>query len=458
MFRTRLVVFALVVGALGSSGVLAQSADPNAALLDTGEALLRDGEAVAARAVLRRAHESSPSARSAGTLGLAELAAGDPIAADVLLRALPPDDAWVRREQARITAALAEIDRQVGVVVLRGAAAGREVRVEEGGAPRLVGTTPLLPFRVRPGRVVVRVGTASRDLVVGAGTRVEVDFATEVAATPFPEGPPGTPDDFSNPFPTGPDAQGGTSGTPSAPSNPSAPGTPGADGGFAFGGPGDVSIPPTLRERYARGEVADVPVSRGEWQAPDRHRRLAIGFAGRGIPSYRQITNAFDTDGCCDPRGVIVPSVMGRLSLHPRFAVVGRLAFPVVVNGEGDGLVVTRHGGSGEATVVEDEWDGVFGVELDAYAELDTGLLFIDFGVRLRLWFARSQQTVTYQAGWDEPRQTARGDVLQVGPAVGAVLRPGLWLDRTHRVRFAAEIAGGKDLFEVGGGLEIFLF
>lgn len=449
MFRTRLVVFALVVGALGSSGVLAQSADPNAALLDTGEALLRDGEAVAARAVLRRAHESSPSARSAGTLGLAELAAGDPIAADVLLRALPPDDAWVRREQARITAALAEIDRQVGVVVLRGAAAGREVRVEEGGAPRLVGTTPLLPFRVRPGRVVVRVGTASRDLVVGAGTRVEVDFATEVATTPFPEGPPDTPNDFSNPFPTGPDAQGGTSGTPSAPGNPSAPGTPGADGGFAFGGPGDVSIPPALRERYARGEVADVPASRGEWQAPDRHRRLAIGFAGRGIPSYSQITHAFDTESYySDPRGVIVPYVMGRLSLDPRFAVVARLAVPVVVNGEGEGDVFD----SRTSTTWYDEWDGVFGLELDAYAELDTGILFIDVGVRLRLWFARSRQMVSSRG------DSARGDVLQVGPAVGAVLRPGLWLDRTHRVRLAAEIAGGKDLFEVGGGLEIFLF
>jgi len=448
MFRTRLVVFALVVGALGSSGVLAQSADPNAALLDTGESLLRDGEAVAARAVLRRAHESSPSARSAGTLGLAELAAGDPIAADVLLRALPADDAWVRREQARISAALAEIDRQVGVVVLRGAAAGREVRVEEGGAPRLVGTTPLLPFRVRPGRVVVRVGTASRDLVVGAGTHVEVDFATEVAATPFPEGPPGTPNDFSNPFPTGPDGQGGASGTPSTPSNPGAPGTPGADGGFAFGGPGDVSIPPTLRERYVRGEVADVPVSRGEWQAPDRHRRIAVGFAGRAIPSYRQITNAFDTESYADARGVIVPYVMGRLSLDPRFAVVGRLAVPVVVNGEGGGSVFDLRTG----TTWYDEWDQVFGLELDAYAELDTGLLFIDVGVRLRLWFARSRQRVSMRG------ESARGDVLQVGPTVGAVLRPGLWLDRTHRVRLAAEIAGGKDLFEVGGGLEIFLF
>lgn len=450
MFRTRLVVFALVVGALGSSGVLAQSADPNAALLDTGEALLRDGEAVAARAVLRRAHESSPSARSAGTLGLAELAAGDPIAADVLLRALPADDAWVRREQSRITAALAEIDRQVGVVVLRGAAAGREVRVEEGGAPRLVGTTPLLPFRVRPGRVVVRVGTASRDLVVGAGTRVEVDFATEVATTPFPEGPPGTPDDFSNPFPTGPDpnAPNGSSAA-GDPNTPSAPATPGADGGFAFGGAGDVSIPPALRERYARGEVADVPASRGEWQAPDRERRVAIGLAGRGIPSYAQIIYAFDSHDCCyGARGIVVPYVMGRLSLHPRFAVVGRLAVPVVVNGEGEGRVRDSRTG----TTWYDEWDGVFGLELDAYAELDTGILFIDVGARLRLWFARSRQMVS------TPGDSARGDVLQVGPAVGAVLRPGLWLDRTHRVRLAAEIAGGKDLFEVGGGLEIFFF
>lgn len=456
--RSHLVVLALVsavvlavVFSIGSSGARAQSTDAQDALLTTGEALLRDGEAVAARAVLRRAHEGSPSARSAGTLGLAELAAGDPIAADALLRTLPSDDPWVRREQTRITEALAQIDRQVGVVVLRGAASGREVRVEENGTTRRIGVTPLLPFRVRPGRVVVRVDAASRDLVVSAGARVEVDFATDVAATPFPEGPPGS---YDEPFPTGPDTNGsnGSSG-PSASGDPNAPTAPGADGGFGYDG-GSVAIPPEVRERFARGEVADVPERRGEWQRPNRDRRIAIGFAGRGIPSYAQILHAFDMhDTCCyAARGILMPYVMGRLSLHPRFALVGRLGLPIVRNGEGDYL------SSRGDFQYRDEWDTVFGVELDAYAELDTGLLFIDFGVRLRLWFARSDQTATYRPDFRRPGETKRGAVLQVGPAVGAVLRPGLWLDRNQRVRLAAEIAGGKDLFEVGGGLEIFLF
>lgn len=447
MTRSHLVVFALTC-ALGTASVQtarAQAGDANDTLLTTGEGLLRDGEAVAARAVLRRAHESSPSARSAGTLGLAELAAGDPIAADVLLRSLPSDDAWVRREQARITEALAQIDRQVGVVVLLGAAAGREVVVEENGVSRRIGATPLLPFRVRPGRVVVRVDTASRDLVVTAGGRVEVDFTTDVATTPFPEGPPG---DFAEPFPTGPDTN--------APNEP----TPRSDGPIAFGAPGEVpTIPPAVRERFARGEVVDAPEGRSEWQPSTRRRQLALGIMGRALLSFDQVGDSFDTYQYEDsPRAVLVSHVTGRFALLPWLAVVGRLGVAVVLNGEGEGSTQSRNVPAGWYEVsYRDEWDGTVGLELDALAELSFGIFFVDVGARLRLWFGSSEQRVTYQDGRGGT-SSERGDVLQVGTVGGAVIRPGLWLDRQQRIRFSVEFAGGKNMLEVGGGLEVFLF
>ncbi|MCB9635045.1 MAG: tetratricopeptide repeat protein [Sandaracinus sp.] len=419
--------------------------DANETLLTTGDGLLREGEATAARALLRRAHEAAPSAQSAGLLGLAELAAGDPIAADGLLRSLPADDAWVRREQARISEALAQIDRQVGVVALRGAPTGREVHVEENGTSRLVGVTPVLPFRVRPGRVVVRIEEQRRDLAVAAGGRVEVDFGSVETANPFPEGPA----EFTNPADTP---------FPSGPATDEAAPLPPADA-VSFGPPDDATtLPASMATRYARGSVEDVPVRRSEWRRTDRVRRVAVGFTGRVVPDYAQVYHAFDMRSCClASRAVLVPHVTGRWSLHPRFAVVGRLAAALVINGAGEDYSSSSTSVPGGRLETDDEWSRVFGFELDAYGELDLARVFVDVGVRFRLWFARSSQVVRFQA-FAGPNQGDSGEVLQIGPTVGAVLRPGVWLDRHQRVRVAAELAAGKDLLEFGGGLEVFFF
>lgn len=434
--RMRSLLLVLLLSALSTAS--AQDASTVDGLLATGEGLLAEGEAAAARAVLRRAHEQSPSVRSAGLLGLAELAAGDALAADLLLRGLPSNDPWVVAEQARVTDALARIDRQLAVVTLRGAPAGHVVTVEEGSASRAVGTTPVLPFRVRPGRVVVRVGELSRDVVVVAGGRVEVDLSTAVAANPFPEGQ----GDAVLPQPVGPHT------TPATPAPNDAP--------SAFAGTTEGTIPDTVRDRFPRGEVVDVAGRRSAWQPFAERRTLALGLTARALVGFGQLGAAFDTESSHNHlRAALVPSLTARFALHSRFAVGAR--FGVAVEPAGG---TASHVGSDETWFsirTFDAWERTIGVELDAFVELLLGSIFLDVGARTRLWIAKSEQSVTYE----RPGQTERliGDVTQLGFVAGLMVRPGVWLDRWQRVRVCADIAiGSQKMLELGVGLEAFLF
>ncbi len=123
------------------------------ALIAQGLELRREGKASEALELFRRAHALAPSPRALGQLGLAEASVQLWLEAETHLAAALAitGDAWVRRNQALIDAALIVVRTHVGELSVSGPA-GTDVSVD--GRP--VGPLPhLRPTRVAAGHVLV---------------------------------------------------------------------------------------------------------------------------------------------------------------------------------------------------------------------------------------------------------------------------------------------------------------
>jgi hypothetical protein len=152
---------------------VAAAPDDAEALIAKGNELRRRGDAKGALPLFQKAFELSPTPRTEGQLGLAEMAAGDPIAAETHLGAALASSShqWISANRSGLEQTLARARAQIGDVTIAGSPAGAKVSVNG----RLVGQLPLAsPIRLAPGLVEIVVSAAgfqaaTRTLPLGPG-------------------------------------------------------------------------------------------------------------------------------------------------------------------------------------------------------------------------------------------------------------------------------------------------
>src|SRR4051794_8973409 len=167
-----------VVGVLTSVAIIWPSAQARGdaaeveALIAKGNELRRAGTSGPALPYFQKAFELARTARTAGQLGLAELAAGYPVEAEEhLTTALQtPNDPSIVKYRKMLTDALATARSQIGQLTIEGSPPGAEVLVDD----RAAGTLPLSAPRklaVHEVEVVIRATgyTPHKQLVPIAG-------------------------------------------------------------------------------------------------------------------------------------------------------------------------------------------------------------------------------------------------------------------------------------------------
>ena len=184
-----------LLAVLSLVGMRASAANPSAeaeTLIRQGVELRQQGHDERALPLFQRAYELVPSPRTAGQLGLAEMAVGYWLDSDQHLgEALQvPDHPWVAKSRRALEEARAQVRRNIGELVVEGAPPGATVTVNR----RPAGTLPLAaPVRVAKGIAEVEVSaagydTAVRSQPVGGGEReqltVNLDKTRAVATTP----------------------------------------------------------------------------------------------------------------------------------------------------------------------------------------------------------------------------------------------------------------------------------
>lgn len=167
-------------------------------LIRQGVALRRSGKDQAALPLFQKAHELGHSPRTAGQLGLCELALGQMVEAERDLSSAldTPGDAWVAKNRAALEKSLRSAQGGIGELSINGSPEGAEVVVN--GKP--AGKLPLAaPVRVAQGVATVTVEadgylSLTNSVSVRGGQRLEVNsnLAKRPSATPPPlagEGP-----------------------------------------------------------------------------------------------------------------------------------------------------------------------------------------------------------------------------------------------------------------------------
>jgi hypothetical protein len=181
-------------------------------LIQQGLKLRREGKPEEALERFRQAHETAPSPRTYGQMGLVETTLkhwtdGETHLAVALAN---PDDAWVRKNRAFLDQALSLCREHVGDLVITGPA-GAEVSV--GGAP--AGTLPAVPaVRVAEGTVEVTAIAQGYEpfkttVNVRAGKRsaVKIAMSAEPVAAGHEDAPPKVPAPVAEPETKPPEAQ-----------------------------------------------------------------------------------------------------------------------------------------------------------------------------------------------------------------------------------------------------------
>ena len=204
------MVFGLLVFSVVSlSSVAARAASAielqQEALIREGIELRRQGHDERALPIFQKAYDLLDSPRSAGQLGLCEMAVGYWIEAEQhLSEALQtPDHPWVAKNLETLQKERARVLGNIGELAIDGAPAGAQVVVNH----RPAGTLPLAaPVRVAKGRVEVEVSapgyttlTQSRSVAGGDRQRLTVNLERVSVATAPGEGAKQPPPAASSP-------------------------------------------------------------------------------------------------------------------------------------------------------------------------------------------------------------------------------------------------------------------
>jgi hypothetical protein len=200
----RILWIALIVFLAG--GEVAKAADTAEveALIRQGVDLRQQGRDERALPFFQKAYDLAPTPRTAGQLGLAEMATGYWLDAEQhLAMALEsPDHPWVAKNKQALEDALKQVRTNIGDLVIEGGPPGATVTVDK----KAVGALPLPgPVRVAKGKVNVEVSapgyaTATSSVhVPGAGQQRLVVTLEKVAAATGPGPAPPTPQ--ANPSP-----------------------------------------------------------------------------------------------------------------------------------------------------------------------------------------------------------------------------------------------------------------
>jgi hypothetical protein len=142
------VVVVGVLGVVGAGRAVAGEASKAEALIREGVELRGDGRDARALPLFQQAYELERTPRTAGQLGLCELALGYWLDAEVHLAEglAAVSHPWIEKNRALLSASLARASENLGEVTLAGGPAGAEVVVDR----REVGRLPL----VRPLRLI----------------------------------------------------------------------------------------------------------------------------------------------------------------------------------------------------------------------------------------------------------------------------------------------------------------
>lgn len=153
------------------------------ALIRQGVELRQQGKDERALPLFQKAYEILASPRSAGQLGLAEMAVGYWLDSEQHLSTAleSPDHPWVAKNRTALEQSLAQVRSNIGEIALEGAPAGAAVTANK----RPAGTLPLAaPVRVPKGKVDIEVSapgyvTATRSLQVGGAERQHLTITLE---------------------------------------------------------------------------------------------------------------------------------------------------------------------------------------------------------------------------------------------------------------------------------------
>jgi hypothetical protein len=245
VWRGRIVVVAVLV--IGASGARAHADDaPQVeALIRQGVELRQDGKDSRALPLFQHAYELARTPRTAGQLGLCELALGYWIDAEKHLAEslASPSHPWIAKNQQALATSLQSARENIGQVVVEGAPTGAEVLVDG----RAVGRLPLagaLRLPRGPHDVELRQPGYAPETkavtVAGADTQRVGIALQKLAATPSSTPPGSTPGanpaSLPNPAPAGSGAgavpaRGEPAAGPSAPGSGPGPAAGGADPG-----------------------------------------------------------------------------------------------------------------------------------------------------------------------------------------------------------------------------------
>lgn len=172
--------------AIGGGAAQADTAEVES-LIRQGVDLRQQGRDERALPLFQKAYDLAPTPRTAGQLGLAEMATGYYLDAEQHLGVAleSPDHPWVSKNRKALQETLAAVREHLGEVVVEGTPAGATVTVDK----RAAGTLPLSgPVRANSGKITVEISapghvTLTKTLTVRGGGRESLSVALEKAAT-----------------------------------------------------------------------------------------------------------------------------------------------------------------------------------------------------------------------------------------------------------------------------------
>jgi hypothetical protein len=171
--------------AIGTRAAAASGSEEAEALIRQGVELRQQGKDERALPLFQKAYEILASPRSAGQLGLAEMAVGYWLDSEQHLSAAleSPDHPWVAKNRAALEQSLAQVRSNIGEIAVEGTPAGAAVTANK----RPAGTLPLTaPVRVPKGRVDIEVSapgyvTTTRSLQIGGSERQQLTITLDKA-------------------------------------------------------------------------------------------------------------------------------------------------------------------------------------------------------------------------------------------------------------------------------------
>ena len=155
---TALAMF-LMISRAGAAAPQTDDSTEVEALIREGVSLRQSGKDERALPVFQKAYHLVRSPRTAGQLGLVQMAMGYWLDAEQhLTEALEsPDHPWVAKNRAGLEGALANLRSKIGEITIGGAVPGAAVQVNG----RMAGTIPLpAPIRLAKGKVEIRVSVS----------------------------------------------------------------------------------------------------------------------------------------------------------------------------------------------------------------------------------------------------------------------------------------------------------